>query len=64
MERRRTAKQLEHFHAEFQQASALDPQQRETLEMRANDIEQLFKREDTLSKMMKSKEWRRSGVNS
>ena len=38
--------QLEHLHAELQQASALDPQQRETLEMRANAIAQLLKREE------------------
>jgi hypothetical protein len=38
--------QLEHLHAELQQASALDQQQRETLEMRANDIEQLLKLEE------------------
>jgi hypothetical protein len=38
--------QLEHLHAELQQASALDQQQRETLEMRANEIEQLLKLEE------------------
>ena len=38
--------QLEHLHAKLQQASALDPQQREILQMRANDIEQLLKREE------------------
>ena len=38
--------QLEHLHAELKQADALDPQQRELLLTRANDIEQLLKREE------------------
>ena len=37
--------QLEQLHAELQQASALDPQ-REKLQARANEIEQLLKREE------------------
>ena len=38
--------QLEQLHAELQQADAIDPQQREMLQTRANDIEQLLKREE------------------
>jgi L-rhamnose isomerase len=38
--------QLEQLHAELQQASALDPHQREQLQARANEIEQLLKREE------------------
>jgi hypothetical protein len=38
--------QLEQLHAELQQADAIDPQQREMLRARANDIEQLLKREE------------------
>lgn len=38
--------QLEQLHAELQQADAIDPQQREMLQARANDIEQLLKREE------------------
>ncbi len=38
--------QLEHLHAELQQARALDPQQREMLQRCANDIEQLLKQEE------------------
>lgn len=38
--------QLEQLHAELQQASALDPHQREKLQARANEIEQLLKREE------------------
>jgi len=38
--------QLEQLHAELQHADALDPQQRERLQARANDIEQLLKREE------------------
>jgi hypothetical protein len=38
--------QLEQLHAELQQADAIDPQQREMLQGRANDIEQLLKREE------------------
>lgn len=34
--------QLEHLHAELQQADALDPQQRELLQTLANDIHQLL----------------------
>jgi hypothetical protein len=37
---------LEHLHAELKQADALDPQQRELLLTRANDIEQLLKRDE------------------
>jgi hypothetical protein len=36
--------QLEQLHAELQQADAIDPQQRDILQARANDIEQLLKR--------------------
>jgi hypothetical protein len=38
--------QLEQLHAELQQADAIGSQQRELLQARANDIEQLLKRED------------------
>jgi hypothetical protein len=38
--------QLEQLHAELQQADAIDPQQREMLQARANDIEQLLKRDE------------------
>jgi len=38
--------QLEHLHAELKQTDALDPQQRELLQTRANDIEQLLKHEE------------------
>jgi hypothetical protein len=38
--------QLEQLHAELQQADAIDPKQREMLQGRANDIEQLLKREE------------------
>jgi hypothetical protein len=38
--------QLEHLHAELQQADSLDPRQREMLQTLANDIEQLLKREE------------------
>ena len=38
--------QLEQLHAELQQASALDPHQREQLQARANEIEQFLKREE------------------
>ena len=38
--------QLEQLHAELQQADAIDPQQREMLQARADDIEQLLKREE------------------
>jgi hypothetical protein len=34
------------LHTELQQASALDPHQREQLQARANEIEQLLKREE------------------
>jgi hypothetical protein len=37
--------QLEHLRAELKQADALDPQQRELLLTRANDIEHLLKQE-------------------
>jgi Domain of unknown function (DUF4404) len=38
--------QLEELHAELRQASTLGPQQREILQARANEIEQLLKREE------------------
>jgi len=38
--------QLENLHAELKNAEALDPQQREKLQARANEIEQLLKREE------------------
>jgi hypothetical protein len=38
--------QLEQLRAELQQADSIDPQQREMLQGRANDIEQLLKREE------------------
>jgi L-rhamnose isomerase len=38
--------QLEQLRAELQQADAIDPQQREILHARANDIEHLLKREE------------------
>ena len=38
--------QLEELHAELQQATGLDPHQREKLQARANEIEQLLKREE------------------
>jgi hypothetical protein len=39
--------QLEHLHAELQQADALDTQQRELLETLANDIQQLLTRAES-----------------
>ena len=38
--------QLEHLHAELKNAEALDQHQREKLQARANEIEQLLKREE------------------
>jgi len=38
--------QLEQLYAELQQADAIDPQQRDILQARANEIEQLLKREE------------------
>ena len=38
--------QLEHLRAELRKADALDPQQRELLLTRANDIEQLLKQDE------------------
>ena len=38
--------QLEQLRAELQQADAIDPQQRDILQARANDIEQLLKRDE------------------
>jgi hypothetical protein len=38
--------QLEQLHAELQQAGAIDPQQRDILQARVNDIEQLLKQEE------------------
>jgi len=37
---------LEQLHAELQKADAIDQQQREKLQARANEIEQLLKREE------------------
>ncbi|HWP54722.1 MAG TPA: DUF4404 family protein [Pyrinomonadaceae bacterium] len=37
---------LEQLQAELQKADAIDPQQREKLQARANEIEQLLKREE------------------
>ncbi len=44
MNREQLREQLEDLHAKLKQADALDPQQRELLEARANDIDQLLKR--------------------
>jgi len=38
--------QLEQLHGELRQADAIDPQQRDILQARANEIEQLLKREE------------------
>ena len=38
--------QLEHLHGKLKQADVLDPQQRELLLTRANDIEQLLNQDD------------------
>ena len=46
MNKEQLREQLEHLHAELRQADALDPQQRELLLTRANDIEQLLKRDE------------------
>ena len=46
MNREELREQLEHLHAELKQADALDPQQRELLLTRANDIEQMLKQEE------------------
>jgi hypothetical protein len=46
MNRDQLREQLEHLQAELRQADALDPQQRELLRTRANDIEQLLKRDE------------------
>ncbi len=39
--------QLEHLHAELQQADALDPHQRELLQTLADDIHQLLNRNES-----------------
>lgn len=46
MNKEQMREQLEHLRAELQQADALDPEQRELLLTRANDIEQLLKRDE------------------
>ena len=46
MNREQLREQLEHLQAELQQADALNPQQRELLLTRANDIEQLLNRDE------------------
>ena len=48
MNREQLREQLEHLHAELKQADALDPQQRQLLLTRANDIEELLKRDEIL----------------
>jgi len=46
MNREQLREQLEHLHAELKQADALDPQQRQLLLTRANDIEELLTRDE------------------
>lgn len=46
MNREQLREQLEHLQAELKKTEALDPQQRELLLTRANDIEQLLQREE------------------
>ena len=46
MNREQLREQLEHLQAELKQTDALDPQKRELLLTRANDIEQLLKRDE------------------
>lgn len=46
MNKEELRQQLEQLHAELKQADALDPQQRELLLTRANDIEQLLQRDE------------------
>ena len=46
MNREQLREQLEQLHAELKQADALDPQQRQLLLTRANDIEELLKRDE------------------
>jgi hypothetical protein len=46
MNREQLREQLEQLHAELRQTEAVDPQQRELLLTRANDIEQLLKQEE------------------
>jgi len=46
MNREQLREQLEHLHAELKQADPLDPQQRQLLLTRANDIEELLKRDE------------------
>ena len=46
MDTEQLREQLEHLQAELRQADALNPQQRELLLTRANEIEQLLKRDE------------------
>ena len=46
MDTEQLREQLEHLQAELRQADALGPQQRELLLTRANEIEQLLKRDE------------------
>lgn len=46
MDREQLKDQLEHLRAELRQADASDPQQRELLSTRADDIEQVLKQEE------------------
>ena len=46
MNREQLREQLEQLHTELKQADALDPQQRQLLLTRANDIEELLKRDE------------------
>ena len=49
MDNEKLRTQLEHLHAELQQADSLDPGQREMLQTLANDIDQLLKAEEIKS---------------
>lgn len=46
MKKEQLRDQLEHLRSELKEADALDPQKRELLLTRANDIEQLLKQEE------------------
>ena len=46
MSKEQLREQLEHLQAELKQADALDPQQRQLLLTRANEIEQLLKQDE------------------
>jgi hypothetical protein len=46
MNKEQLREQLEHLHAELRQAHMLDPQQRELLLTRANDIEQVLNQDN------------------